>query len=144
VAVPRESTVRRARVPPSGPWMSVRITAPGADWVSQAAGMAGTAQVTMIPVFLIWRQARLIDTFWPLIMPAFFGGAAFNIFLLRQFFLSLPRELDEAALVDDDAGAGRLEVLPRAWVDAAGLNRDHGRPDALDDLHGAVTGVDRA
>lgn len=65
------------------------------------------SQVTMIPVFLIWRQARLIDTFWPLIAPAFFGGGAFNIFLLRQFFLSLPKELDEAALVD---GAGYLRI----------------------------------
>jgi multiple sugar transport system permease protein len=65
------------------------------------------SQVTMIPVFLIWRQARMIDTFWPLILPAFFGGSAFNIFLLRQFFLSLPKELDEAALVD---GAGYLRI----------------------------------
>jgi len=65
------------------------------------------SQVTMIPVFLIWRQARLIDTYWPLILPAFFGGSAFNIFLLRQFFLSLPKELDEAALVD---GASYLRI----------------------------------
>lgn len=65
------------------------------------------SQVTMIPVFLIWRQARLIDTFWPLILPAFFGGSAFNIFLLRQFFLSLPKELDEAALMD---GASYLRI----------------------------------
>lgn len=57
-------------------------------------------QVTMIPVFLIWRQLHLIDTFWPLILPAFFGGGAFNIFLLRQFFLSVPKELDEAAMLD--------------------------------------------
>lgn len=65
------------------------------------------AQVTMIPVFLIWRQMHLIDTFWPLILPAFFGGGAFNIFLLRQFFLSLPKELDEAALID---GASYLRI----------------------------------
>ena len=65
------------------------------------------SQVTMIPVFLIWRQAHMIDTFWPLILPAFFGGSAFNIFLLRQFFLSLPKELDEAALMD---GASYLRI----------------------------------
>ncbi len=65
------------------------------------------SQVTMVPVFLIWRQARMIDTFWPLILPAFFGGSAFNIFLLRQFFLSLPQELDEAALMD---GASYLRI----------------------------------
>ena len=58
------------------------------------------AQVTMIPVFLFWRELRLIDTFAPLVVPAFFGGGAFNIFLLRQFFLTIPRELDEAAMLD--------------------------------------------
>jgi ABC-type glycerol-3-phosphate transport system permease component len=58
------------------------------------------SQVTMIPVFLLWRQLGLIDTFVPLIAPAFFGGGAFTIFLLRQFFLSVPRELDEAAMLD--------------------------------------------
>lgn len=66
------------------------------------------AQVTMIPVFLIWRSLRLVDTFWPLILPAFLGGGAFNIFLLRQFFLSVPKELDEAAILD---GAS----YPRIW-----------------------------
>jgi multiple sugar transport system permease protein len=58
------------------------------------------SQVTMIPVFLGWRQLNLIDTFAPLTIPAFFGGGAFTIFLLRQFFLSIPRELDEAAMLD--------------------------------------------
>jgi len=58
------------------------------------------AQVTMIPVFLFWRELRLIDTFAPLTVPAFFGGGAFTIFLLRQFFMTIPRELDEAAMLD--------------------------------------------
>jgi multiple sugar transport system permease protein len=58
------------------------------------------SQVTMIPVFLMWRKLGLIDTFAPLILPAFFGGGAFTIFLLRQFFLTVPRELDEAAMMD--------------------------------------------
>jgi len=65
------------------------------------------AQVTMIPVFLIWREAGAIDTYWPLIAPAYFGGGAFFIFLLRQFFLTIPRELDEAAKID---GAGPLRI----------------------------------
>lgn len=42
--------------------------------------------VTLIPQFLIWRNFNMVDTFWPLILPSFFGGGAFNIFLLRQFF----------------------------------------------------------
>lgn len=58
------------------------------------------AQVTMIPVFLLWRELHLIDTFAPLTVPAYFGGGAFTIFLLRQFFLTVPRELDEAAMLD--------------------------------------------
>jgi len=58
------------------------------------------AQVTMIPVFLIWRALGLIDTFAPMTVPAFFGGGAFTIFLLRQFFMTVPRELDEAAMID--------------------------------------------
>lgn len=65
------------------------------------------SQVTMIPVFLLWRQVGLIDTFAPLIVPAFFGGGAFTIFLLRQFFLTIPRELDEAAMID---GANPLVI----------------------------------
>ncbi len=48
-----------------------------------------------------------MDTFWPLIVPAWFGGGAFNIFLLRQFFMTIPRDLDEAALLD---GASHLTV----------------------------------
>jgi multiple sugar transport system permease protein len=58
------------------------------------------SQVTMIPTFLIWRNFRLIDTFWPLIVPAYLGGGAFTIFLLRQFFMTIPRDLDEAAMID--------------------------------------------
>jgi multiple sugar transport system permease protein len=65
------------------------------------------SQVTMIPVFLLWRQLGLIDTFAPLIVPSFFGGGAFTIFLLRQFFLTIPRELDEAAMID---GANPLVI----------------------------------
>jgi ABC-type glycerol-3-phosphate transport system permease component len=57
-------------------------------------------QVTMVPIFMIWRDLGAIDTFAPLTVPAFLGGGAFNVFLLRQFFLSIPRELDEAMIVD--------------------------------------------
>lgn len=64
------------------------------------ATMMLPGQVTMIQVFLIWRTLGAIDTFYPLIVPAFFGGGAFNIFLLRQFFLTIPKEYDEAAMID--------------------------------------------
>jgi len=78
-----------------------------AMFYTMLATMMLPGQVTMIPVFMIWRELRAIDTYWPLILPAFFGGGAFNIFLIRQFFLSLPREIDEAAMLD---GASFLRI----------------------------------
>lgn len=56
--------------------------------------------VTMIPTYLLYKHLHWIDTFLPLWVPAWFGGGAFNIFLLRQFFMGIPRELDEAAILD--------------------------------------------
>jgi len=63
-------------------------------------------QVTMIPVFLIWRSLGLVDTFAPLVVPAFLGNPFF-IFLFRQFFLTIPRDLIDAARMD---GAGELRI----------------------------------
>jgi multiple sugar transport system permease protein len=57
-------------------------------------------QVTMIPVFVLFKEMGWLNSFKPLIVPAFFGGGAFNIFLLRQFFLGVPRELADAARID--------------------------------------------
>jgi ABC-type glycerol-3-phosphate transport system permease component len=56
--------------------------------------------VTMIPSYVMFAKVGWVDTFLPLVVPAFFGGGAFNIFLLRQFFMGIPRELDEAAILD--------------------------------------------
>ncbi|MEZ4737527.1 MAG: hypothetical protein R3E79_61410 [Caldilineaceae bacterium] len=42
----------------------------------------------------------MVNTYWPLTLPAWFGGGIFNIFLLRQFFCAIPRDYDEAALLD--------------------------------------------
>ena len=63
------------------------------------ATMMLPGQVTMIPVFIIWRLLRALDTYYPLTVGAYFGSA-FWIFLLRQFFLSIPRELLDAARID--------------------------------------------
>jgi len=57
-------------------------------------------QVLLITQFLIFKRLGWYGTYLPLIVPSFLGGGAFNIFLLRQFFLSLPADLDQAALVD--------------------------------------------
>ncbi len=63
--------------------------------------------VLMIPHFIGWSFLGLTDTIAPLTIPAFFGGGLFNIFLLRQFFLGIPKEMDEAAFVD---GASHLKI----------------------------------
>jgi multiple sugar transport system permease protein len=65
------------------------------------------SQVTMLPQFLIYRSLGWIDTFLPLIVPSYLGGGAFFIFLFRQFFMTLPRELDESARLD---GASSFRV----------------------------------
>jgi multiple sugar transport system permease protein len=56
--------------------------------------------VTLIPTFLIFRTLGWLNTFLPLIVPAWFGSSAFSIFLLRQFFLTIPADLDESARID--------------------------------------------
>jgi ABC-type glycerol-3-phosphate transport system permease component len=63
--------------------------------------------VTMVPLFILFREIGWYNTFMPLWVPAFFGDA-FSIFLLRQFVMSIPRELEEAAKMD---GAGVLRTL---------------------------------
>lgn len=65
--------------------------------------------VTMVPAYMLFSKINLVGTFWPLILPSI-GGSAYNIFLLRQFMMGLPKELDEAAKID---GCNSLQVLTR-------------------------------
>jgi multiple sugar transport system permease protein len=58
------------------------------------------AQVTLIPQFVLFFNLGWMNSHLPLWVPAWFGGGAFAIFLMRQFFLTLPKDLDEAALID--------------------------------------------
>ncbi|MGB8451523.1 MAG: carbohydrate ABC transporter permease [Anaerocolumna sp.] len=67
-------------------------------------------QVTLIPQYLLYFKLGMLDTFWPLIIPSWLGGGAFNIFLFIQFFRTLPKELDEAAKID---GANSFQVFAR-------------------------------
>jgi multiple sugar transport system permease protein len=70
--------------------------------------------VTLVPLYIMWtRGLGLQNTYWPLILPYFCGGGAFNIFLIRQFIMSVPRDLDEAAKID---GAGFFRVLVQIIV----------------------------
>ncbi|NLX35264.1 MAG: carbohydrate ABC transporter permease [Chloroflexi bacterium] len=72
------------------------------------ATMMLPGQVTLIPQFLLFNKLGWINTIRPLWIPAWFGGGAFNIFLMRQFMMTLPVELDEAASID---GASRLRTF---------------------------------
>ena len=87
-----------------------RLRFPGKSWLFLLvlSTMMLPYAVTMIPVYIVFAKMKWIDTFKPLIIPAFFGGGAFNIFLLRQFFMTIPRELDEAATID---GCGVMGVF---------------------------------
>ncbi|HZG57049.1 carbohydrate ABC transporter permease [Paenibacillus sp.] len=78
-----------------------RLKAPGKDFifiVLLSTLMLPTA-VTMVPLFLMFNSFGWIDTFLPLIVPSFFGNAFF-IFLMRQFYMGVPRELEDAAKID--------------------------------------------
>jgi len=71
------------------------------------ATMMMPGHITIIPRFILFRELGWLDTLLPLIVPTLFGSA-FYIFLLRQFFLTIPRDLDEAAELD---GANTLQIL---------------------------------
>lgn len=63
--------------------------------------------VTRVPGFLIWRQLGLLDTYDPLTWPSLFAWGPIYVFLMRQFFMSIPREIEEAAIID---GANTLQI----------------------------------
>ena len=84
----------------------------GACFLVLLATMMIPFPVVMVPLFVIFRSLGWIGTFMPLWVPAWFGSA-FSIFLLRQFYLTIPRELDEAARID---GCGHLGILLRILV----------------------------
>jgi len=64
-------------------------------------------QVSVVPLYVMWAKLHLVGTLWPLIIPNWFGDA-FSIFLLRQFFLTIPEDYLDAARVD---GCGELRIL---------------------------------
>jgi ABC-type glycerol-3-phosphate transport system permease component len=68
------------------------------------------AVVTMIPNYVMFAKLGWINTYLPFVIPAYFGGGAFNIFLVRQFLLSIPSEMDEAARID---GANHATIFWR-------------------------------
>lgn len=89
-----------------------RLRFPGRDFAFGAllATLMLPYAVTLIPVYIMFKMFGWLGTYLPLIVPFWFGGGAFNVFLLRQFFLSIPDELEEAALLD---GAGYVTIYAR-------------------------------
>ena len=69
-------------------------------------------QITVVPVYVLFSKLHLIGSLWPLIVPNFLGDA-FSIFLLRQFFLTIPEEYSDAARVD---GCGELRILVSVFL----------------------------
>jgi multiple sugar transport system permease protein len=88
-----------------------RLRAPGKNFlfVLMLSTMMLVDPVRIIPMYIEFNALDWIDTIKPLVVPAFFGSP-FYIFLLRQFFLGIPRELEDAALID---GANRIQILWR-------------------------------
>lgn len=86
-----------------------RFRFPGRDFlfIVLIATIFLPAAVTIIPTYTFFQRIGWLGTWLPLIVPAFFANA-YDVFLLRQYFLTLPRELDEAAMID---GASPLTVL---------------------------------
>lgn len=69
--------------------------------------------VTFIPLYVLYSRVHLLDTYIPLVLPYFLSCHVFSVFLLRQFFMGMPKELDEAAKMD---GCGILGTLLRVIV----------------------------
>jgi multiple sugar transport system permease protein len=92
---------------------------PGKDrlFILLLSTMMLPAIVTMIPTYFLFKELGWINTFLPLVVPAFFGGGAFNIFLLRQFFMGIPRELEEAAQIE---GAGHWTIYSKIIMPLSG------------------------
>jgi multiple sugar transport system permease protein len=91
-----------------------RIRWPGRDmaFIIYLSTMMLPGQVTMIPLYIIFRKVGWVGTIAPLVVPTFFGNAFF-VFLLRQFFLTIPLELTDAARID---GANELDILWRIML----------------------------
>lgn len=87
-----------------------RFRYPGRDlfFFLTVSTMILPSEVTVVPTYLLFRTLGWLDSYKPIVVPFWLGGSAFYIFLLRQFMLSLPRDMDDAARID---GATSLQTL---------------------------------
>lgn len=102
-------------VPAAYALATVRFRGANLIFTAVVVAMLLPPQVTAVPVYVLWSQLHLTGTLWPLILPNLLGDA-FSIFLMRQFFLTVPREFGDAARVD---GCGEWTVLLRVVVPMA-------------------------
>lgn len=91
-----------------------KMNFPGRDKLFRLylATMMVPGTVTLIPMYIIFVRFGLVNSYWGLILPGFFGGA-FGVFLTRQFFMTLPSQLGEAARID---GAGYLRIFAQVYL----------------------------
>lgn len=96
-----------------------RFRYPGRDliFVLTLSTLMLPAEVTLIPLYLLFNKIKWLDTYLPLIIPSYFGGGAFLIFMMRQFFMTIPMDLDEAARID---GAGYLRIFAQILLPLSG------------------------
>jgi multiple sugar transport system permease protein len=92
-----------------------RFVFPGRDFwfLIMLATVMIPGEVTMIPVFIAFSELGWSNSIKPLVIPGFFGGAPIFVFLLRQFFLTIPKELEESAIVD---GATRFKIFYKIFL----------------------------
>ena len=92
-----------------------RVRFPGRDlwFMAVLASIMLPGQVTLIPLYVLFHRIGWLDTYKPLVLPAYFGGGAFFIFLLRQSFLQIPVDLEDAARMD---GCGRFGIWWRIFL----------------------------
>ena len=94
----------------------LRFPGRGPLFILVLATMMLPAQVTMVPLFKLFVTVGWYDTFLPLTVPAFFATSGFFVFLLRQYFMGIPLEMDEAARID---GASAWQIYSRVVLPQA-------------------------
>ena len=102
-------------VPAAYALAKIRFRGSNALFLAVIVAMLLPPQVTVVPLYVMWSQLGLTGTLWPLILPNLLGDA-FSVFLLRQFFLTIPTEYADAARID---GAGEFAVLWRVMLPMA-------------------------
>ncbi|MGH2863155.1 MAG: carbohydrate ABC transporter permease, partial [Solirubrobacteraceae bacterium] len=71
---------------------------------------------TLIPLFVMYKRFHMVGWYWPLIVPTFFGSSIFSTFLLRQFFMTIPQSVSDAARID---GASEFTIYRRVILPMA-------------------------